>query len=108
VLAAAGLIALNQMTGRLQQDHDNAKLLAKVLSQLPQVVLDPPLVETNILIFTFRGDREVLVSALARRGVLVGTVGPHSVRLVTHHDVERAACERAAEILVEEMHKTVS
>ncbi len=110
VLAAAGLVALNEMTGRLQEDHDNAKLLAEVLSQLPQVVLDPPKVETNILIFSLRGDGDVeaLVSALARRGVLAGTVGLRSVRLVTHHDVDRSACERAGEILVEEIHKTLS
>jgi threonine aldolase len=110
VVAAAGLVALNEMTGRLQEDHDNARLLAESLSRLPQVVLDPPLVETNILIFTLRGegDAEALVGALARRGVLAGTVGPHSVRLVTHHDVDRAACQRAGEILAEEIHKTVS
>ena len=56
------------------------------------------MVQTNIVIFSLRGkgDAEALVSALASRGVLAGTVGPHSVRLVTHHDVDRAACERAA------------
>ncbi len=68
------------------------------LSELPQVELDPTLVQTNIVIFSLRGegDAEALVSALASRGVLAGTVGPHSIRLVTHHDVDRAACERAA------------
>ena len=108
VLAAAGLIALNDMTGRLQEDHDNARLLAGALSQLPQVELDPALVQTNILIFSLRGagDPKALVGALAGRGVLVSTVGPNSVRLVTHYDVDRAACERAAAILTEEIHKT--
>ena len=72
VLAAAGLIALNEMTGRLKEDHDNAKLLAAALSELPQVELDPALVQTNILIFSLRGDGDAkaLVSALASRGVL--------------------------------------
>jgi threonine aldolase len=107
VLAAAGLIALNEMTARLQEDHDHAKLLADGLSELPQVVLDPPLVQTNIVIFKLRdeGDAEALVTALASRGVLTATVGPHAVRLVTHHDVDRAACERAGAILAEEIHK---
>ncbi len=107
VLAAAGLIALNEMTGRLKEDHDNAKLLAAALSELPQVELDPALVQTNILIFSLRGggDATALVSALASRGVLAGTVGAHSIRLVTHHDVDRAACERACAILVQEIHK---
>ena len=108
VLAAAGLIALNEMTGRLQEDHDHARLLADALAELPQVVLDPELVQTNILIFSLRGrgDPKTLVRALAGRGVLVSTVGPNSVRLVTHYDVDRAACERAAAILTEEIHKT--
>jgi threonine aldolase len=107
VLAAAGLIALNEMTGRLKEDHDNARLLAAALIELPEVELDPGLVQTNILIFSLRGggDAEALVSALARRGVLAGTVGAHSIRLVTHHDVDRAACERACAILVQEIHK---
>ena len=97
VLAAAGLVALDEMTGRLQQDHDHARLLACALSKLPQVELDPALVQTNILIFNLRGgrDAEVLVSALADRGVLAGTLGPHSIRLVTHHDVDRAACQKS-------------
>jgi threonine aldolase len=108
VLAAAGLIALNEMTARLQEDHHNARLLADALVELPQVVLDRLLVQTNILIFSLRGDGEVkpLVSALARRGVLVSTVGPNSIRLVTHYDVDRAACESAAVILAEEIHKS--
>jgi threonine aldolase len=107
ILAAAGLVALNEMTGRLQEDHDNAKFLAGALSELPQVELDPALVQTNIVIFSLRGggDAQALVSALASRDVLAGTVGPHSVRLVTHHDVDLAACERASAILAEEIQK---
>jgi threonine aldolase len=103
ILAAAGLIALNEMIGRLHQDHENARLLACALSKLPQVELDPARVQTNIVIFGLRGERDAksLVSALAARGVLAGNVGAHSVRLVTHHDVDRAACERAVAILVE-------
>ena len=79
----------------------------EALSELPQVELDPELVQTNILIFALRGegDAAALVSALARRGVLAGTVGPHAVRLVTHHDVDRAACEQAVAVLAEEIRK---
>jgi threonine aldolase len=108
ILAAAGLIALEKMTCRLQEDHDNAKLLAQTLSELRQVELDPALVQTNIVIFALRGRREAsgLVSALKARGVLASSVGPHSIRLVTHHDVDRPACERAATILVEEIQKS--
>jgi len=107
ILAAAGLVALNEMTSRLQEDHDHAKFLAGALSELPQVELDPTLVQTNIVIFSLRGggDAQALVSALASRDVLAGTVGAHSIRLVTHHDVDPAACERASAILAEEIQK---
>jgi threonine aldolase len=107
ILAAAGLVALNEMTGRLQEDHDNAKFLAGALSGLPQVELNPKSVQTNIVIFSLRGggDAQALVSALASRNVLAGTVGAQSVRLVTHHDVDRAACERASAILADEIQK---
>jgi threonine aldolase len=108
VLAAAGLIGLEQMTCRLQEDHDNAKLLAQRLSELKQVELDTALVQTNIVIFSLRGGvaARTVVSALAARGVRTGSVGPHSIRLVTHHDVDREACEQAATILAEEIQKT--
>jgi threonine aldolase len=103
IIAASGLIALEEMTGRLHQDHENAKLLACALGKMPQVELDPAMVQTNIVIFRLRGngDAQALVNAVAARGVRAGTVGPLSVRLVTHHDVDRAACERAAAIIVE-------
>ena len=107
ILAAAGLIALNELTGRLQEDHDNAKLLANALSELPKVALDPESVQTNIVLFSLygKGDAEALVGALGRRGLLCFALGPHSVRLVTHHDVDRAACLRASSILAEEIDK---
>ena len=107
ILAAAGLIALNEMTCRLQEDHDNAKLLAKALGGLPGVQFDPERVQTNIVLFSLaeEGKARKLSSALKSRGLLVSTVGSNSVRLVTHHDVDRDACLRASSILVEEIHK---
>jgi threonine aldolase len=107
ILAAAGLIALAEMPKRLQQDHDNAKLLAEALEEIPQVDLDAAMVETNIVIFRLRGDRDAsaLVSALRCRGLLSSAVGASAIRLVTHHDVDRAMCERAARMLAEEIHK---
>lgn len=105
VLAAAGLIALEEMPKRLHEDHANARLLAEHLAQLPQVQIDLETVQTNIVIFTLRGEGDAgeLVVRLKRRGVLSGTVGPHSIRFVTHNDVDRAACAEAARIAAEEM-----
>ena len=105
VLAAAGLIALEEMPRRLAEDHANAKLLAHHLAELKQIELDVDTVQSNIVIFTLRneGDAAALVGRLKQRGVLAGTVGPHAVRFVTHHDVDRAACAEAARIAVEEI-----
>jgi threonine aldolase len=107
ILAAAGLIALNEMTCRLQEDHDNAKLLAGALRGLPHIVFDHELVQTNIVLFSLEeeGKAKVIAGALRRRGVHVSTVGANSVRLVTHHDVNRDACQRAGSILAEEIQK---
>jgi threonine aldolase len=102
VLAAAGLIALRKMPKRLGEDHANARVLAKAVAALPEAAeIDFDAVETNIVIFTLRrGDAAEFVAALKQRGVLASAIGPRSVRFVTHYDVDRAACERAAEVIV--------
>jgi threonine aldolase len=105
VLAAAGLIALEQMPERLHKDHANARLLAEALSHIECVDIDLDAVETNIVIFRLRGGVAPadLVARLKARGILVSAVGPNAIRLVTHHDVDRAACLKAAEALTEEL-----
>ena len=105
VLAAAGLIALEQMPARLHEDHANARLLAEALAAMDGVEMDPATVETNIVIFKLTGAMTAaeLVAGLKARGVLMSAVGPRAVRLVTHHDANRAACVKAAEALQEVM-----
>jgi len=107
VLAAAGLIALEEMPKRLAEDHANARFLAEQLAELPQISLDLQTVQTNIVIFGLKDERKAneLVAHLKQRGVLCGTVGRNSVRFVTHHDVDRAACEVAARVAAEEIAK---
>ncbi len=100
VLAAAGLVALEDMTGRLHEDHANARFLAERLAQMEGVEIDPGGVQTNIVIFRpLRQSAAEVLAALKSRGVLTGTAGPDQVRLVTHHDVDRAACDAAAQVL---------
>jgi threonine aldolase len=103
ILAAAGLIALEEGPTRLHEDHANARLLAERLAALPQLEIDLEAVRTNIVIFTLRnkGNAAALVDKLKARGILAGTVGRHSVRFVTHLDVNRAACEEAARVATE-------
>jgi threonine aldolase len=105
VLAAAGLIALEQMPARLHEDHANARLLAEALSNMEGVAIDPDTVETNIVIFRLTGavTAKELTVRLKARGILASTVGADAIRLVTHHDVSRGDCITAAEALSEEI-----
>jgi threonine aldolase len=105
VLAAAGLIALEQMPARLHEDHGNARLLAETLAHIEGVAINLDAVETNIVIFRLSGGASAaeLVVRLKARGILASAVGPDAIRLVTHHDVDRAACVKAAEALTEEI-----
>ncbi|MGH2404804.1 MAG: low-specificity L-threonine aldolase [bacterium] len=88
VLAAAGIVALEQMVNRLADDHRVARALAEMLTMLPGVSVDLARVQTNMVRVDF-GDRDAgqVASDLRSRGVKVGVLGPHRVRLVTHRHV---------------------
>jgi threonine aldolase len=110
VLAAAGLIALEEGPTLLAEDHANARLLAEALARIEGVVIDLDAVETNIVVFNLtKGIRGAdLVARLKARGVLANALGPDLVRLVTHRDVSRNDCVEAAEILADEVHVAAS
>jgi threonine aldolase len=105
ILAAAGLMALEQGPKRLHEDHANARLLAEALATIERVQIDLRSVETNIVIFRLTDGLKAaeLSARLKARGVLANAVGPDAMRLVTHLDVDRAACVAAAEALTEEI-----
>ena len=89
VLAAAGLVALDTMVGRLVEDHAHAARLAAGIAATPGLSI-PRGVETNIVIFEV--DRAVMTAAsfvehLGREGVGMFTVGAGRVRAVTHHGI---------------------
>jgi threonine aldolase len=102
ILAAAGLIALEQMPGRLAEDHRNASLLADLLTAIPEIRFDPLMVQTNIVIFDVSEvglTAEEFTAALKQRGVLASVVGRSRVRLVTHMDVTGEQCLQAADVI---------
>jgi len=101
VLAAAGLIALEEMPKRLGEDHANARLLAEAIAGCKQASIDLDGVQTNIVIFSVSGDATKLVAGLKEKGILSSAIGPKDVRLVTHFDVSRSDCEFAAGVLAE-------
>ena len=95
VVAAAGLVALRTMVGRLGEDHARAGRLARAVAERwPGGGCDPAGVRTNIV--TWRHDDTAqLLDHLRAEGVLAGTIAPGLVRLVTHHDVDDDGVERA-------------
>jgi threonine aldolase len=102
ILAAAGLIALEENPPKLASDHANAKFLAQAVAQVPGFKLNPAKVQTNIVIcdITSTGMTSAQLSALLRRhGLLANGVGPDQLRFVTHLDVTCEQCERAVEIV---------
>ena len=104
VLAAAGLIALEEGPKLLPADHENAQILARGLAKIPGVQIEPDKVQTNIVIFDI-GKTGIaspqFVERLQKRQVLSGAVDSTRVRLVTHRDVTREDIEEAAGIIGE-------
>ncbi|MGH9689953.1 MAG: threonine aldolase family protein [Candidatus Acidiferrales bacterium] len=98
VLAAAGLVALEETPEILPCDHENARHLAMGLARLPGIELDPKKVVTNIVIFGVRGTGRTaaeLCAQLAEWKVLCGPTAKFFIRMVTHYDVDRAGINRA-------------
>ncbi len=93
VIAAAGIVALEQHVQRLEQDHANARLLAEGLAAVPGIEIDPTEVQTNIVNARLAvgapsaGEFEV---GMAARGVLFQAISEREVRMVTHLDVSRS------------------
>jgi threonine aldolase len=98
IIAAAGIYALRHHVKRLADDHANARRLAEGLAALPGVSLDPASVETNIVFFETTGDAAGIVQRLLARGIRMGALGPHTIRAVTHLDVDAGGIERALDV----------
>lgn len=97
VLAAAGLVALDEGPGRLHEDHANARRLAENVAEVVPGGIDLDGVRTNIVFVDVTGTGRPLadwVAALARAGVLVTTVAG-KVRMLTHRDVSTADIDTA-------------
>jgi threonine aldolase len=104
VLAAAGLVALEKMTARLEEDHINAQLLARGLAQIRGLKIDPERVQTNILVFDIAGTGQTTAefsANLKQRGVLATGINAREMRMVTHKDVSRENCRMALESIRE-------
>src|ERR1019366_89784 len=102
ILAAAGLIALEQGPQKLAGDHAKAKFLAEGLTRVRGIKIDSAKVQTNILMCEVSGTGMTsyeLSGKLAARNVLASGFGPQLIRFVTHLDVSREQCEHALDVI---------
>jgi threonine aldolase len=104
VLAAAGLVALREMIGRLADDHRHAQQLARGLARIPGIVVDPEMVKTNLVFFRLADDvsyatADVIEALRARANIWLGDNGPRGFRAVTHYWIDETAVEEFLETL---------
>ena len=90
IIAAAGIVALEQMADRVAEDHANARRLAEGIARIPGLSIDAAAVQTNILYFNLVGGRlaaDEFVTGLGDRGVKFLRMGPSRFRMVTHNGI---------------------
>ena len=101
IVAAGGIYALRHHVQRLAEDHERAAQLARDVSEISGVALDPEKIETNIVIFDVRGTglsgESFGARTLASHGVRFSVLGPTTVRAVTHLDIPPGGIELAVE-----------
>ena len=90
IIAAAGIVALETMVDRLQEDHTNARRLADGIADLSGIGLDPETIKTNIIYFDM-DDTAVesanFLTVLAAKGIQFFDTGPRRFRMVTHYGI---------------------
>ena len=110
VIAAAGLVALEESPKRLHEDQANARRLAEGIAAIPGITIDLETVETNIVIFDVAGTGHSgaeICSRLKEAGVLASGFGKR-IRMVTHCDVTTADVDAAVAALSEVLKETMS
>ncbi|MEW6672920.1 MAG: low-specificity L-threonine aldolase [Thermodesulfobacteriota bacterium] len=102
ILAAAGIVALNEMVDRLADDHLNARKLAEGLAAIDGLSIEPDRIKSNIVFFKITRTGltpQELTRRLKTEGVLVGPKEPDQIRAVTHYQVSSDDIDHALKIL---------
>jgi len=101
ILAAAGIVALEKMVPRLNEDHVRARKLAEGLRKNQGLMLDEGTPATNMVFLNLADDipltAEEVSKKIKEKGVLVGVTGARRFRLVTHYQINDTAVERVVE-----------
>ncbi|MBO8165833.1 MAG: low-specificity L-threonine aldolase [Kosmotoga sp.] len=91
ILAAAGIVALEKMIDRLEEDHENAKLLAEMLSEIPGLQLMKDQLDINMVYFSLEThEPDLVIKEMKRAGIKINPPEGGMYRLVTNKDVVRA------------------
>jgi threonine aldolase len=102
VLAAAAIIGLEQMVDRLAEDHENARLLALGLAEIPQLHVDLSSVQSNMVMFTLANrnlNQQQVLASLVAEGLKVTTMDAEHFRAVAHYGITRQDIETSLDIL---------
>jgi threonine aldolase len=98
ILAAAGIIAIEEMTLRLAEDHQRAKRIAAGLKDVPGLVVDTELPPSNMVYINlaekYPKDADVIAAEIAQYGVRVGVIHARRFRLVTHYWIDDEAVDK--------------
>ncbi|MEZ4768192.1 MAG: beta-eliminating lyase-related protein [Caldilineales bacterium] len=103
VIAAAGIVALNEMVERLADDHANARRFAEGIAGVPGITLDLASVQSNIVIFEVDHPTigpQQLVDTLWQQGIWTFAIGGKRVRAVTNYHVTAEDASVAARAVV--------
>lgn len=98
IMAAAGIIALKDMTKRIPEDHANAKYMAELLNKLDNVSVDMDSVQINMVFFKLNASEELknsLPESMKQKGILINPEELGEFRFVTHNDITRSDVEKA-------------
>jgi threonine aldolase len=101
IIAAPGIIALEKMVDRLENDHKNAYFLAKGLAEIEGIDINLDLVQTNIVMCEIDGlgvDADIFICKLKEHGVLALSLRENGIRTVTHRGIEKKDIEKTIHV----------
>lgn len=104
ILGAAGLLALDVMSKRLEEDHENAKFLARKLKEFDFIEVDEEKVQINMVFFKVNKpdfDSAKLQAQMLEKGIKINRDDHGVMRFVTHHDITKKDLELVIEVLKE-------
>ncbi len=107
IIAAAGIVALEDMIERLYEDHRNARVLAEGISKIPGLAIDLKKVQTNIIYFDLISNRisaQELLGKMEEQGIKFLSTGPNRFRMVTHYGIT----EEDIKLTIESLKKLLS